>query len=257
MKVVIFAGGMGTRLMEETKLIPKPMVEIGGKPILWHILKIYSKQGFDEFIICCGYKGDVIKEYFINYMLINSDFSISTEDSKITIHKNHQDNFKLTFVDTGYHTNTAGRLKKIKPYLNSTFMLTYGDGVADVNLKELINFHKSHKKLVTLTAVKDRSRYGELHIDEIGIVNKFEEKPEGYEKFINGGFFVMEMGIFDFLQGDVENIQFEREPLGGVCAAQQLSAYKHLGFWQSMDSLRDKTKLDTIWNSNKAPWKIW
>lgn len=255
MKVVIFAGGYGTRLMEETTLIPKPMVQIGGRPILWHIMKIYAFQGFTEFIICCGYKGYQIKEYFMNYEILNSDFII--ENGKIELLKRNQDEFKVTLVDTGLETNTAGRLKKIRKYIDDTFMLTYGDGVSNIDLLSLIQFHKKTKKIATLTAVKDRSRYGELLINDFDIVDKFEEKPEGYNKYINGGFFVLEPEIFRYLEGDVENTQWEKGPLANIANDNQLAAYRHLDFWKSMDSLRDKNELEDLWESKAAPWKIW
>lgn len=257
MKVVIFAGGFGTRLMEETTTIPKPMIEIGGKPILWHILKIYASQGFNEFIICCGYKGDVIKEYFLDYNLNNADFTVNVGDNSIELHRTNLDKFKVTLVNTGLETNTAGRLKKIKKYIDGTFMLTYGDGVCDIDITKLIAFHKAKKKKVTLTAVKDRSRYGELSIDDFGLVEKFEEKPEGYERYINGGFFIIEPVVFDYLEADVEDVQWEKGPLVEISKNNDLVAYKHHGFWKSMDSLRDKKELEDLWDKGNAPWKTW
>jgi glucose-1-phosphate cytidylyltransferase len=257
MKVVIFAGGLGTRLMEETATVPKPMIEIGGKPILWHIMKIYAAQGYNEFIVCCGYKGNVIKEYFLNYHLNNADITVDIESNSVNVHDVNSDRFKVTLVDTGLTTNTAGRLKKIKKYIDGTFMLTYGDGVSDIDIPKLLDFHKSKNKKVTLTAVRDRSRFGELLISESNEVEKFEEKPEGYEKYINGGFFVMEPDIFDYLTSDVEDIQWEKGPLAQISKDNELVAYKHHGFWKSMDSLRDKKELEFLWNQTNAPWKIW
>ena len=257
MKVVIFAGGLGTRLMEETTTIPKPMIEVGSKPILWHIMKIYAAHGFNEFIICCGYKGNVIKEYFLNYHLNNADITVDVGDNSVELHETNSDKFKVTLVNTGLGTNTAGRLKKIKKYIDGTFMLTYGDGVSDIDIPKLIAFHKEKKKKVTLTAVKDRSRYGELSIDDSGFVKKFEEKPEGYEKYINGGFFIMEPDVFDYLETDVEDVQWEKGPLVEISKNNDLVAYKHHGFWKSMDSLRDKKELEGLWDNGNAPWKIW
>jgi|TARA_B110000971_G_scaffold220722_1_gene265184 glucose-1-phosphate cytidylyltransferase len=257
MKVVIFAGGLGTRLMEETTTIPKPMIEVGSKPILWHIMKIYAAHGFNEFIICCGYKGNVIKEYFLNYHLNNADITVDVGDNSIELHQTNSDKFKVTLVNTGLGTNTAGRLKKIKKHIDGTFMLTYGDGVSDIDIPKLIAFHKAKKKKVTLTAVKDRSRYGELSIDDSGFVKKFEEKPEGYEKYINGGFFIMEPDVFDYLETDVEDVQWEKGPLVEISKNNDLVAYKHHGFWKSMDSLRDKKELEDLWDNGNAPWKIW
>ena len=257
MKVVIFAGGLGTRLMEETTTIPKPMIEVGGKPIIWHIMKIYASQGFNEFIICCGYKGNLIKEYFLNYHMHNADITVDIGSNSVEVHEANADNFKVTLVDTGLTTNTAGRLKKIKKYIDGTFLLTYGDGVSDIDLAQLIDFHQSKKKKVTLTAVKDRSRYGELSINDKGEVEKFEEKPEGYEKYINGGFFVMEPSVFDYLEENMEDVQWEKGPLGEISKNNELLAYKHHGFWKSMDSLRDKKQLEALWVIGNAPWKIW
>uniref|UniRef100_UPI0040478578 glucose-1-phosphate cytidylyltransferase n=1 Tax=Algoriphagus sp. TaxID=1872435 RepID=UPI0040478578 len=258
MKVVILAGGLGTRLMEETESRPKPMVEIGGKPILWHIMKIYEAYGFNEFVICLGYKSQMIKEYFLNYYLYNSDITVELEKNKVDVHFNNSESFKVTLVDTGLTTNTAGRIKKIQKYVeNETFMLTYGDGVSDINIKDLIAFHKSHGKMATLTSVQTPGRFGNIEIDLKGIVDHFVEKPQGDGMWINGGFFVLEPEIFNYLQGDVENIQWENQPLLEIANNKQLAAYKHQGFWKPMDALRDRIELEQMWQNNTAKWKIW
>ena len=258
MKVVILAGGLGTRLTEETTVRPKPMVEIGGKPILWHIMKMYARYGYDDFVICLGYKGHVIKEYFINYYLYNSDITVEVGSNKLDVHYTSGESFKVTLIDTGNETNTAGRIKKIQKYTgNETFMLTYGDGVSDVNISELVNFHKAHGKLATLTSVQTPGRFGNLETDENSIVRNFSEKPEGDGLWINGGFFVLEPGIFNYLSGDMENIQWERNPLAEIANDGQLTAYRHTGFWKCMDALRDKGVLEEYWESGSAPWKIW
>jgi glucose-1-phosphate cytidylyltransferase len=258
MKVVIFAGGLGTRLMEETEARPKPMVEIGGKPILWHIMKIYEYYGFNDFIICLGYKSQMIKEYFLNYYLYNSDVTIELEKNKVEVHFADIESFKVTLIDTGLHTNTAGRLKRIQKYIgNETFMLTYGDGLSDVNLKDLISFHKNSGKLATLTSVQVPGRFGNLETNELGIVSKFQEKPQGDGFWINGGFFVMEPGIFKYLEGNMDNIQWEHKPLLEIAQDGQLAAFKHYGFWKPMDALRDRIELEELWNTGKSPWKKW
>lgn len=258
MKVVIFAGGLGTRLMEETEARPKPMVEIGGKPILWHIMKIYEKYGYNDFVICLGYKGQFIKQYFLNYFLYNSDVTIEMEKNKVDVHFSNTESFKVTLVDTGLLTNTAGRLKKIQKYLNNErFMLTYGDGVCDVDINEVIRFHEKAGKLVTLTSVRVPGRFGNLETNAEGIVNHFEEKPEGDGMWINGGFFVIEPGVFKYLEGDMENVQWEKEPLSQIAREGQLTAYRHYGFWKCMDALRDRIELEEMWNSGNAKWKIW
>jgi glucose-1-phosphate cytidylyltransferase len=258
MKVVILAGGMGTRLAEETGIRPKPMVEIGGKPILWHIMKIYSHWGFNDFIICLGYKGYMIKEYFINYYYHNSDITVELDSNRIHVHNSNSESFKVTLVDTGLTTNTAGRIKKIRPHVDGqTFMLTYGDGVSDVNIPQLIDFHKKNKKVLTLTAIQNPGRFGNLIMNESGHVSAFEEKPKGDGNWINGGFFVCEPKVFDYLSGDMENIQWEREPMRKITADGQLTAYKHHGFWKCMDALRDKQELENMWNSGNAKWKMW
>lgn len=258
MKVVILAGGLGTRLMEETEARPKPMVEIGGKPILWHIMKIYEAHGYNDFIICLGYKAQFVKEYFLNYYLHNSDITIELENNKVNVHFSNSESFKVTLVDTGVMTNTAGRIKRIKKYLNNeTFMLTYGDGVSDVNIKELVEFHKKHGKMATLTSVQIPGRFGSIELDEHGNVEYFIEKPEGDGLWINGGFFVLEPTIFSYLEGDVDDVQWEKGPLINIAKDLQLMAFKHHGFWKPMDAMRDRIELENIWNSGKPVWKIW
>ena len=258
MKVVILAGGLGTRLMEETEARPKPMVEIGGKPILWHIMKIYESYGYSDFILCLGYKQQSIKEYFLNYYLYNSDVTIELDTNNVHVHLSNSEAFKITLVDTGLNTNTAGRIKRVKKYVNnSTFMLTYGDGVADININTLLSFHKSHGKLATLTSVQVPGKFGNIDADENGNVNFFVEKPRGDGIWINGGFFVLEPGIFDYLEGSVDDLQWEKKPLQEIARNNQLVAYKHFGFWKCMDALRDRLELDELWNHNEAKWKIW
>lgn len=258
MKVVLLAGGLGTRLMEETEARPKPMVEIGGKPILWHIMKIYEAYGFNDFIICLGYKGQAIKEYFLNYYLYNSDVTIELEKNKVDVHFSNSESFKVTLVDTGLHTNTAGRIKRIEKYIgNETFMLTYGDGVADVNIRELVKFHKSHGKLATLTSVQTPGRFGNIEMSENGSVDHFVEKPQGDGMWINGGFFVLEPAIFQYLEGDMDNVQWEKRPLIDIANDAQLRAFRHQGFWKPMDALRDRIELEEMWTKGEAKWKIW
>jgi glucose-1-phosphate cytidylyltransferase len=258
MKVVILAGGLGTRLSEETTVRPKPMVEIGGKPILWHIMKIYAQYGFDDFIICLGYKGHIIKEYFINYYLYNSDITVEVGSNNLEVHYSTSESFKVTLIDTGNDTNTAGRIKRIQKYTgNEPFMLTYGDGVSDVNISELLKFHRKNGKLATLTSVQMPGRFGNLDTDENGVVNNFSEKPDGDGMWINGGFFVLEPGIFDYLEGDMDQVQWERQPLASIANNGQLAAYRHHGFWKCMDALRDKIELEDLWQSGNAPWQIW
>jgi glucose-1-phosphate cytidylyltransferase len=258
MKVVILAGGLGTRLAEETTIKPKPMVEIGGKPIIWHIMKTYAHFGYNEFIVCLGYKGNMIKEYFINYFLYNSDITVELEKNELDIHFTNSESFKVTLVDTGLNTNTAGRIKKIQKYVkDETFMLTYGDGVANVNIPELIKFHKSKGKLATLTSIQLPGRFGNIETDDEGIVLKFREKPEGDGVWINGGFFVLEPGIFNYLEGNMDAIQWEIKPLAEIASDSQLATYKHNGFWKCMDAMRDKIELEELWEKNNAPWKIW
>ena len=256
MKVVILAGGLGTRLSEETVLKPKPMVEVGGKPILWHIMKIYSSHGFNEFIICLGYKGYLIKEYFANYFLHQSDVTIDLSKNKIEILNNYSEPWKVTLVDTGDNTMTGGRILRIKDFVNNeTFMMTYGDGVANVNIKELVDFHTSKNKIVTLTATQPVGRFGALRIDNDNNVKEFLEKPEGDGKWVNGGFFVITPEVFEYIEDD--KTSFEREPLEKLAQQDQLAAYHHKSFWMPMDKLSDKVELEQLWASGKAPWKIW
>jgi len=258
MKVVILAGGLGTRLMEETEARPKPMVEIGGKPILWHIMKIYETYGFNDFVLCLGYKAHLIKEYFLNYYLYNSDVTIELEKNTVDVHFSNTESFKVTLVDTGLTTNTAGRIKRIQKYIgDETFMLTYGDGVSDVNITELVKFHQSHGRLATLTSIQTPGRFGNIEMDEKGNVDHFVEKPQGDGMWINGGFFVLEPGIFKYLDGDMDEIQWEKKPLIEIANDGQLAAYKHDGFWKPMDALRDRIELEQLWNSGTAKWKIW
>ncbi len=256
MKVVILAGGFGTRISEESSIIPKPMIEIGGKPILWHIIKIYSHFGFKDFIICLGYKGYVIKEYFTNYYLHSSDLTVELSSGKLEIHKCESEDVKITMVDTGLNTLTGGRIKKVSDYIgNNTFMLTYGDGVADININDLLRFHESNSKFATITAVRPPGRFGGLRLEEDCVVSKFKEKPRGDGGWINGGFFVLEPEVLDYIEGD--NTLWENEPLMNLAKEGQLLAYKHEGFWKPMDTLRDKRDLEELWNSGKAPWKVW
>ncbi len=255
MKVVILAGGLGTRISEETSVRPKPMVEIGGKPILWHIMKIYSSYGLNDFIVCLGYKGYVIKEYFANYFLHMSDVTIDMEQNKMEIHQNSAEPWKVTLVDTGEETMTGGRIKRIHQYLDKDdFCMTYGDGVGSVNIAGLIEFHKKSKTLATLTATKPPGRFGSLNIKDNKVVN-FQEKPEGDGAWINGGFFVLSPKVIDYIGGD-ETI-WERSPLERLARENQLSAFEHEGFWQPMDTMRDKSHLEDLWATGKAPWKTW
>ena len=255
MQAVILAGGLGTRISEETHLKPKPMIEIGTKPILWHILKIYSSFGIKDFIVCCGYKGYVIKEYFANYFLHNSDVTFHMDENRMDVHQKNVESWKITLIDTGEFTMTGGRLKRIKNYLNNeTFCFTYGDGLSDINIDSLVKFHKSHKKLATLTAVQPPGRYGSLKLDNEKIVG-FSEKPKGDGGWINGGFFVLEPEVIDFVSDD--STIWENEPLENLSNQEQLMSYFHSGFWQPMDTLRDKRQLEKLWQNNKAPWKSW
>tara|TARA_X000000368_G_scaffold52768_1_gene37612 strand:+ start:434 stop:1207 length:774 start_codon:yes stop_codon:yes gene_type:complete len=257
MKAVILAGGLGTRISEETDLKPKPMIEIGGRPILWHIMKIYSFYGINDFIICCGYKGYLIKEYFANYFLHMSDVTFDIQDNKIDIHQNKSEPWKVSLIDTGESTMTGGRLKRIKDYVKdeSEFCFTYGDGVSDVNISELIKHHMKHGKKATLTAARPQGRFGALKIGSDNLINKFEEKPEGEQSWINGGFFVLNPSVIDLIEGDTTS--WENEPLTKLAKDNELSAYMHDGFWQPMDTLREKNELNELWSSGKAPWKVW
>ncbi len=257
MKVVLLAGGMGTRLSEETDIRPKPMVEIGGKPILWHIMKIYSHYGFNDFIVCLGYKGYYIKEYFYHYFLHNSDitFDFSNQSQERIVHNTKAEPWKVTLVDTGAETMTGGRLKRVEEYIgNETFMMTYGDGVGDIDINALIKFHKSGGKEATLTAVLPSGKFGALEI-EGSMIKSFQEKPKGDGSWVNGGFFVLEPSVFDLLKND--STVWERDPLEKLASTGELSAYKHNGFWKPMDTLRDKIDLNAMWEANNAPWKFW
>jgi glucose-1-phosphate cytidylyltransferase len=254
MKCVILAGGLGTRLSEETSIRPKPMVEVGGKPILWHLMKIYSAHGINEFIICAGYKGYVIKEYFANYFLHMSDITFDMRDNSMQVHQKHAEPWKVTIVDTGDNTMTGGRLKRVKGYLsNDTFCFTYGDGLSDVNITESIQHHRKQRRLATVTAVQPPGRFGLLALEE-DTVTGFMEKPDGDGGWINGGFFVLEPGVLDYIPDD--STIWERQPLQSLAAANQLTAYPHRGFWQPMDTLRDKVLLEDLWNSSAAPWMM-
>lgn len=256
MKVVLLAGGFGTRIGEESQFKPKPMIEIGGMPILWHIMKEYAYWGFNEFIVCAGYKQHVIKEYFSNYFLHASDITFDfTQGNKMIVHHQHTESWKVTIVDTGLNTLTGGRIKRSAPYVeNDTFMLTYGDGVSDVPIDKLLAFHKSHGKICTMTAVKPEGRFGILDIDGTQI-RSFREKSKNDVGYINGGYMVLEPKIFDYIEGD--DTTFEREPLETIADEGQLMAFKHNGFWQCMDTMRDKTQLEELWSSGHAPWKVW
>ena len=253
MKIVLLCGGLGTRLSEETQIKPKPMVEIGGRPILWHIMKMYENYGFNNFILALGYKGDVIKDYFLHYHARESNLSISLGSGKVSYSNPKAEDWEVSLVDTGAETMTGGRLLRLKPYLidEGTFMLTYGDGVSDVNITELLNFHRAHGRLATVTAVRPPVRFGELLIEE-NKVNQFQEKPQAGEGWINGGFFVFERAIFDFINND--STLLEREPLEELAKMGELMAFRHPGFWQCMDTIRDKDFLQLNWQSGKAPW---
>jgi glucose-1-phosphate cytidylyltransferase len=258
MKVVIFAGGLGTRLSEETEVRPKPMVEIGGKPILWHIMKIYSHYGYNDFIICLGYKGFYIKEYFMDYYMHNSDMTIELESNKVNIHYTQAESFKVTLVDTGLNTKTAGRLQRIKKYVgDEPFMLTYGDGLCDINMSELIKFHRDHGKLATVSAVQPEARFGGMELGKDNLVNIFKEKPAGDGQWINGGYFVLSTGIFNYLGAQADDTMWEDDPLENLSKDSQLMAYKHSGFWKCMDAMRDKIELENLWANQKAKWKVW
>lgn len=255
MKAVILAGGLGTRISEETHLKPKPMIEIGGMPILWHIMKSYSAYGINEFIICLGYKGYMVKEYFANYFLHTSDVTFDMNDNSMQVHQNTAEPWKVTLVDTGESSMTGGRLKRVAPYLGDEgFCFTYGDGVSDVNISELIRFHADQKCLATVTAVQPPGRFGALMMQGER-VNAFEEKPHGDGAWVNGGYFVLSPKVFDFIDGDT--CIWEQEPLKALAEAGELSAFHHHGFWQPMDTLRDKTHLEELWQASKAPWKVW
>ena len=257
MKVVLLAGGFGTRISEETTLTPKPLIEIGGKPILWHIMKMYSAHGIRDFVICCGYKGYLIKEYFANYFLHTSDVTFDIQRNEMEVHQRNAEPWRVTLIDTGEETMTGGRLKRIASYLEGEeiFCLTYGDGVSDVNITELIKFHRDHGLQATITAIHPPGRFGALDIHSDQRVTSFKEKPIGDGGMINGGFFVLSPKVLDLIEGD--QTTWEREPLELLAKADQLKAYRHEGFWQCMDTLRDKKLLAELWNSGKAPWKVW
>ena len=254
MKVVILAGGLGTRISEESVSKPKPMIEIGGRPILWHIMKMYSSHGINEFVICCGYKGYVIKEYFANYFLHMSDVTIDMTNNSIEVHHKKAEPWRVTLVDTGDITQTGGRLKRVANYLDDDFCMTYGDGVGSVDISALLSFHKKHGKLATMTAVQPPGRFGALEIDGTQI-NSFLEKPQGDGGWINGGFFVLNPKALDLVESD--DIIWERQPLESLARDGQLQSFFHSGFWQPMDTLRDKNHLEELWASGKAPWKFW
>lgn len=256
MKVLILAGGFGTRLSEETGVRPKPMVEIGGMPILWHIMKIYSQHGFNDFVILLGYKGYYIKEYFANYYLHSSDVTLDLANNKMEVHNNYSEPWKVTLLDTGLHTMTGGRIKRAKDHIgNEPFMLTYGDGVADVNITELVNYHNDKKGLITMTSVQPEGRFGALITDEQDKIVSFKEKPKGDDAWINGGFFVCQPEVLDYIDDDTTI--FERTPLEQLANGGHLYTYRHTGFWKCMDTLRDKQKLNDLWDSNEAQWKTW
>jgi glucose-1-phosphate cytidylyltransferase len=257
MKAVILAGGLGTRISEETNSRPKPMVEIGGKPILWHIMKMYSSHGVNNFIICCGYKGYIIKEYFANYFLHMSDVTFDMKNNEMQVHHRYAEPWKVTLVDTGEATMTGGRLARVSQYIKdeNAFCFTYGDGLSDVNITELIRYHHSHGKLATLTATTPPGRFGALNIGEESLVEKFNEKPKGDGAMINGGFFVLSPSVIDLIADD--SITWEKEPLEQLAEAEELVAYQHPGFWQPMDTLRDKMLLEELWAAGQAPWKSW
>ena len=258
MKVVIFAGGIGTRISEESYLKPKPMIEIGEKPLLWHLMKIYEAQGFNDFVICVGYKSFMIKEYFLNYYIYNSDVTVNLLTNSFEVHRSNTEKFRVTLVDTGLETRTAGRLKRAQHYIgNEDFMLTYGDGLADVNLKELIAYHQKHGKIATVTAVQPAGRFGLLGIEDDARVSSFSEKLLGDGGWINGGFFVLKPEVFNYLPEDSDRLMWEEYPLETLSRDNQLIAYKHYGFWKCMDAMRDKEILEQLWKSGQAGWKMW
>jgi glucose-1-phosphate cytidylyltransferase len=255
-KVVLLAGGLGTRLAEETELRPKPLVEIGGKPILWHVMKIYEAAGLDDFVICCGYKGHMIKNYFVNYFMENYDITVNLARNSVAFHGSPSEKWMVTLVDTGLETMTGGRVKRIASYVgNETFCLTYGDGLADVDIRKVLDFHRAHGRKATVTATPSPGRFGILELGDADHVSRFREKPDSEMGWINGGFFVCEPSVLDYIGGD--DVQWEREPLERLAAAGELMAYRHTGFWQPMDTLRDRRVLEELWAGGKAPWKTW
>lgn len=257
MKVVLFAGGRGTRIAEESVLRPKPMIEIGGKPILWHIMKSYAAYGHNEFVICLGYKGWMIKEYFINYFMHNADVTVDLSSNSIEVHQQFAEPFKVSLIDTGLDTMTAGRLRRVLPYVgNETFMLTYGDGLCDVNINQLIEFHKRTGKICTMTAIQANSRFGVINMEESGAINGFEEKPADSGTWINGGFFVIEPSIANYLHADADDVMWERQPMNDLAKDAQIAAYRHHGFWKCMDTIREKEELEEMWIKGAA-WKNW
>jgi len=256
MKVIILAGGHGTRLAEETAIIPKPMVEIGGKPIIWHIMKFYATYGFNDFLLACGYKGEIIKEYFNSYFIRNSDYFVDLNNGKLDIIDSNEINWRIGLIDTGPETQTGGRILRLKKWVvNDTFMVTYGDGLSDLDINSLLAFHKAHGKLATVTAVRPPARFGGLSLNDDNSVVEFSEKSQTGEGWINGGFFVFEPGVFDYLIDDKTIL--ERDPLEKLAVDKQLKAYRHTGFWQPMDTLREKQILESLWATGEAPWKIW
>jgi glucose-1-phosphate cytidylyltransferase len=256
MKVAILAGGVGTRIQEETEAKPKPMVEIGGKPILWHIMKIYAHQGFQDFVVALGYKGDYVKRYMVDYASLTGDLTIGLREGRVQVHGNaDRDDWNVALVDTGQTTNKGGRIKRLAPHLgDGTFMLTWGDGVSDIDLGRLLEFHRAHGKLATLTAVRPPARFGHIELDG-DVVTEFSEKPQAREGWINGAFFVLEPPVLDYIDGD--ETEWEKEPLERLAADEQLMAYRHEGFWQCMDTLRDRKLLEQMWDTGDAPWKLW
>jgi glucose-1-phosphate cytidylyltransferase len=257
MKVVILAGGLGTRLSEATQLLPKPLVEVGDRPIIWHIMKMYAAAGFDEFVVCCGYKSHMLKSYFVNYFVENYDVTVHLGENRVDFHGDASERWTVTLVNTGLTTMTGGRIKRIAPHVgNETFCLTYGDGVSDVNIRALVDFHRSHGRLATVTAVPSPGRFGILDIDERSeTVARFHEKPDNEMGWINGGFFVVEPSVVDYIDGD--DTTWEREPLERLARDGALAAYRHCGFWRPMDTLRDQRELEALWNAGRAPWKCW
>ncbi|MBK5284694.1 MAG: glucose-1-phosphate cytidylyltransferase [Bacteroidia bacterium] len=258
MKVVIFAGGIGSRITEESHLKPKPMIEIGEKPILWHIMKIYGHYGFNDFIICLGYKGYLIKEYFINYYLHNSDVTVEISNNKVQVHHSNIESYKVTLVDTGFETKTAGRLKRVQKYLdNDDFLLTYGDGLVNMDMRELIKFHKTHGKTATVTAIQPEGKFGGMELNPDNTVKEFVEKPRGDGRWINAGFFVLKPDVFNYLNENSDDEMWEDSPMKQLTNKNQLVAFRHSGFWKCMDAMRDKIELEQLWESGNAKWKVW